>query len=228
MITQDEKKKRAAEIAVNYIKDGMVVGLGTGSTVMYLLEAIARQGLKISGVTTSKKTSKICVSLGIKVNDIDNVDHIDVTIDGADEVDVYMNGIKGGGAALLMEKIVAKNSKRNIWIVDDTKVHDILGTFPLPVEVVPYGSGRLLKKFNDKGLKPILRMDKNKLPIVTDGGHYIIDLHLNAIDNPQNLAEYLERQVGVVEHGLFLDVADVIIIGGDKNIIKERKNRMTE
>lgn len=228
MISQDEKKKRAAEVAVNYITDGMVVGLGTGSTVMYLLEAIARQGLKISGVTTSKKTSKICASLGIKVNDIDNVDHIDVTIDGADEVDVYMNGIKGGGAALLMEKIVAKNSKRNIWIVDDTKVHDILGTFPLPVEVVPYGSGRLLKKFNDKGLKPILRMDKNKLPIVTDGGHYIIDLHLNAIDNPQNLAEYLERQVGVVEHGLFLDVADVIIIGGDKNIIKERKNRMTE
>ena len=228
MITQDEKKKRAAEIAVNYIKDGMVVGLGTGSTVMYLLEAIARQGLKISGVTTSKKTSKICASLGIKVNDIDTVDHIDVTIDGADEVDVYMNGIKGGGAALLMEKIVAKNSKRNIWIVDDTKVQDILGTFPLPVEVVPYGSGRLLKKFNDKGLKPILRMDKNKLPIVTDGGHYIIDLHLNAIDNQQNLAEYLERQVGVVEHGLFLDVADVIIIGGDKNIIKERKNRMTE
>ncbi|MGY3743386.1 ribose-5-phosphate isomerase RpiA [Leuconostoc inhae] len=228
MITQDEKKKKAAEVAINYISDGMIVGLGTGSTVMYLLEAIARQGLKISGVTTSKKTSEICASLGIKVNDIDNVDHIDVTIDGADEVDAYMNGIKGGGAALLMEKIVAKNSKRNIWIVDDTKVHDILGTFPLPVEVVPYGSGRLLKNFNDKGLNPILRMDKNKLPIVTDGGHYIIDLHLNAIDNPQNLAEYLERQVGVVEHGLFLDVADVIIVGGNKNIIKERKNRITE
>ncbi|WP_294977275.1 ribose-5-phosphate isomerase RpiA [uncultured Leuconostoc sp.] len=228
MITQDEKKKKAAEVAINYISDGMIVGLGTGSTVMYLLEAIARQGLKISGVTTSKKTSEICASLGIKVNDIDNVDHIDVTIDGADEVDAYMNGIKGGGAALLMEKIVAKNSKRNIWIVDDTKVHDILGTFPLPVEVVPYGSGRLLKNFNDKGLNPILRMDKNKLPIMTDGGHYIIDLHLNAIDNPQNLAEYLERQVGVVEHGLFLDVADVIIVGGNKNIIKERKNRITE
>ncbi|MFR8085846.1 MAG: ribose 5-phosphate isomerase A, partial [Leuconostoc gelidum] len=134
--------------------------------------------------------------------------------------------IKGGGAALLMEKIVAKNSLKNIWIVDDSKIHDVLGSFPLPVEVIPYGSGQLVQRFNDLGLNPVIRKNAAKETILTDSGHYIIDLHLNAIDNPQNLADYLERQVGTVEHGLFLNVADIVIIGSDHIIVKEKRVKM--
>lgn len=226
MTVQDNKKRRAANAALRYIEDGMVVGLGTGTTVLYLLQAIAASKINILGVTTSKKTTVICQQLGIKVTDIDDVDHIDVTIDGADEVDTYMNGIKGGGAALLMEKIVAKNSNKNIWIVDDSKVHDTLGTFPLPVEVIPYGSGRLLRKFEANDFNPVLRVDQNHQPIITDSGHYIIDLHLGDIINPQTLADYLENQVGIVEHGLFVDIVDIIIIGGDSVTLKERQTQL--
>lgn len=222
-ITQENFKQKAAFAALDYIKDGMVVGLGTGSTVAYLLDALSHKKMDIIGVTTSKDTSKKCRALGIRVVDIDTVDHIDVTVDGADEVDSYMNGIKGGGAALLMEKIVAKNSNTNIWIVDESKVHSVLGTFPLPVEIIPYGSGKLFQKFEDKGYQPVLRVDNYNNPIVTDTGHHIVDLHLNYIDNPQELADYLERQVGVVEHGLFLNIADVVIVGGEQIKINTRR-----
>ena len=221
-MTQDDNKKRAAQAAVQYIKDGMVVGLGTGSTVAYFLDALAEHKLDIIGVTTSTKTAQRSAELGIKIVDIDDVKQIDVTVDGADEVDAYMNGIKGGGAALLMEKIVANNSQKNIWIVDESKVHDVLGSFPLPVEVVPYGRGRLWQKFSERELNPVLRVDEKGQAIVTDGGHNIIDLHVKSIPNPQMLAEYLENEVGVVEHGLFLGMTDVVIIGGDEVKIKER------
>jgi ribose 5-phosphate isomerase A len=222
MNQQEEYKKKAGEAAVQFIENGMVVGLGTGSTVTYFLEALANSGLDVVGVTTSAQTTQLSERLGIGIVDIDEVNHIDVTIDGADEVDTYMNGIKGGGAALLMEKIVANNSQKNIWVVDDSKVHDVLGEFPLPVEIIPYGRGSLLRKFQEKGLFPKLRLNQNGDPLVTDGGHNIIDLHLTKITNPQVLAEYLENEVGVVEHGLFLDVADMIIIGGEQLELKQR------
>ncbi|GMA69111.1 ribose-5-phosphate isomerase A [Leuconostoc litchii] len=222
MEKKDLQKKQAGTAALTYIKNDMVVGLGTGSTVAYFLEALANSNLNIIGVTTSTITSKRCSELDIPIVDIDAVDHIDITVDGADEIDIDLNGIKGGGDALLMEKIVAKNSKENIWIVDSSKVHKTLGLFPLPVEVIPYGSGQLLRQFTAKGFSPQLRCHPNTTkPIITDAGHYIIDCYMNTIDDPYSLADYFERQVGVVEHGLFLNICNKMIIGGDTVKIKK-------
>ena len=223
------QKKQAALAALNYIQTDMIIGLGTGSTVSYFLDALAASQYNVIGVTTSTITSQRCAELNIPIVDIDAIDHIDVTVDGTDEVDSYLNGIKGGGAALLMEKIVAKNSKKNIWIVDRSKVHNTLGSFPLPVEVIPYGSGQLLRQFANKGLFPKLRRHpENNQPVITDAGHYIIDCHMTTINNPYGLAEYLESQVGVVEHGLFLNICDRIIIGDNTVEIKERQQAHVE
>ena len=216
MITINDEKRQAGETAAQLITDGMTVGLGTGSTVAYFLEALAArirdEQLRIIGVTTSFKTAAQAQALGITIVDIDDVPTIDLTVDGADEVDVQMNGIKGGGAAFLMEKIVAKNSKRIVWIVDQQKVHQRLGSFPLPVEIVPFGHGKLVAEFAQQQLHPLLRL-KDGEPVVTDMGHYIVDLHLEVIDQPEELGKYLDGRVGVVEHGLFLNIADEIIIG---------------
>lgn len=223
-----EQKRQAGEYAASLITDGMIVGLGTGSTVKFFIEKLAerinREGLDIVGVTTSRQTSSLAKGWGIKLKSVDEVPAIDLTIDGADEVDANLDGIKGGGAALLFEKIVALNSKRNIWIVDQSKYHDQLGQFPLPVEVVPYGSHQLLKRFEAADMAPTFRRLPDGQRLTTDAGNYIIDLHLEVIEHPQALAYYLEQTIGVVEHGLFLNVADSVIIGGEKLVIIEREN----
>ncbi|GMA69296.1 ribose-5-phosphate isomerase A [Leuconostoc litchii] len=215
----NNSKKNAGEYAATLVKDGMIVGLGTGSTVAYFLDELSRrikyEKLSIIGVTTSTKTAERAQELGIPIRDIDSVLKIDLTIDGADEVDCYMNGIKGGGAAFLMEKIVAKYSKRVVWIIDEQKLHKTLGQFSLPVEVVPFGNGQLIHELTQHHLYPKLRLNTQKQPIVTDLGHYIVDLDLKQIDQPYELAQYLDSQIGVVEHGLFLDIADEVIIGQD-------------
>ncbi|MFC2351536.1 MAG: ribose-5-phosphate isomerase RpiA, partial [Scardovia wiggsiae] len=149
--TQDKLKKAAGIEAARLIRDGMVAGLGTGSTVKFLVDELGRrtreEGLKFTGVTTSRRTQEQAEGYGIKIIDIDDVDHIDITIDGADEVDKDFNGIKGGGAALLWEKIVAVNSNKIVWIVDQSKVVDTIGAFPLPVEVIPFGAGHVIAQF---------------------------------------------------------------------------------
>ena len=148
---QDALKKAAGIEAAKLVENGMIAGLGTGSTVKFLVDELGRrhqeEGLEFTGVTTSRRTQAQAESYGIKIVDIDDVDHIDVTIDGADEVDKNFNGIKGGGAALLWEKIVATNSNQIVWIVDESKVVDTIGKFPLPVEVIPFGAGQVIKKF---------------------------------------------------------------------------------
>ena len=136
-----------------------------------------------------------------------------MTIDGADEVDKDFNGIKGGGAALLWEKIVATNSNKIVWIVDESKVVDTIGKFPLPVEVIPFGAGQVIKKFESRGYKPVLRLDAEGQPVRTDENNYVVDLHLERIDHPEDLAEDLITTVGVVEHGLFLHMVDQVIVG---------------
>ena len=141
------------------------------------------------------------------------MDHIDVTIDGADEVDKNSNGIKGGGAALLWEKIVATNSNQIVWIVAESKVVDTIGKFPLPVEVIPFGAGHVIKKFEARGYKPVLRLDADGKEVRTDENNFVVDLHLERIDHPQELAEGLINTVGVVEHGLFLNMVDKVIVG---------------
>lgn len=203
--------------SAKYVKNGMTVGLGTGSTAYFMVEEIGRRmkedGLNIIGVTTSKATEKQALALGIPLKSIDDVDYVDITIDGADEISNDYQGTKGGGAALLFEKIVASYSHENIWIVDESKLVEHLGAFPLPVEVIPYGSDQLFKKMNNKGLKPSFRLTERDEKLLTDSNNYIIDLHLNKIDSPKELATWLNTQVGVVEHGLFLDIANRIIVG---------------
>lgn len=209
-------KEQVGIKAAEFVKDGMVVGLGTGSTAYYFVKEIGRrvaeEGLQIIGVTTSHATAEHAASLGIPLKNIDEVEYVDLTVDGADEVDGAFNGIKGGGAALLMEKIVAVNSKDCIWIVDESKVVETLGAFKLPVEVVQYGSENLFRLFESKGYRPSFRMgDGEKL--VTDMKNYIIDLDLHRIDDSVALAEELDRTVGVVEHGLFIGLISKVIVG---------------
>ena len=212
--------------AASYVKDGMIVGLGTGSTAYYMIEELGRrvkeEQLNIIGVPTSLASKEQAQTLGIPVKTIDEVSHVDVTIDGADEISQDFQGIKGGGAALLFEKIVATYSKQVIWIVDDSKMVSTLGKFPLPVEVVPYGAQQLFEQFQQQGYQPSFRMTDDQQRKQTDSGHWIIDLHLDVIDDPFALAKELDQLVGVVEHGLFLEMVHTIIIGTDTGtIVKE-------
>ena len=214
---QDRLKKAAGVEAAKLVENGMTAGLGTGSTVRFFVDELGRrvkeEGLEFTGVTTSRRTKEQAEGYGIRIVDIDQVDHIDVTIDGADEVDKDFNGIKGGGAALLWEKIVAVNSRRIVWIVDESKVVDTIGRFPLPVEVIPFGERHVLDRFKERGYNPVLRLDDQGQPALTDEHNHIIDLHLDRIEHPQDLAQDLITTVGVVEHGLFLNMVDTVIVG---------------
>lgn len=208
--------------AAEFVEDGMIVGLGTGSTAYYMVEEIGRrmreEGLKITGVTTSSGTKAQAESLGIPLKSIDEVPVVDLTIDGADEISADFQGIKGGGAALLFEKIVASYSKQTIWIVDGSKMVDQLGRFPLPVEVIPYGSQQLMRLFKEKSYQPVLRQTETGETVVTDSGHYIIDLHLERIEDPEKLATYLDQLVGVVEHGLFLNMVSKVVVASENGV----------
>ena len=214
---QNQLKKLVGEKSVEWIEDGMIVGLGTGSTVKFMVDAFGKrvqeEGLNIIGVTTSNRTAEQARSLNIPLKSVDEVDHIDLTIDGADEISADFQGIKGGGAALLFEKIVATNSKQVMWIVDESKLSQQLGSFPLPVEVIPYGSQKVFERFEAKGLNPTFRKNADGSMLRTDSQNYIIDLHLKEIADPHTLADYLIKQVGVVEHGLFLDMVNTVIVG---------------
>ena len=214
---QDALKKAAGIEAAKLVENGMIAGLGTGSTVKFLVDELGRrvkeEGLEFTGVTTSRRTQEQAESYGITIVDVDEIDHIDVTIDGADEVDSNFNGIKGGGAALLWEKIVATNSNKIVWIVDESKVVDTIGAFPLPVEVIPFGAGHVIEKFKSRGYKPTLRLDAAGKEMRTDENNFVVDLHLDLIEHPQALAEDLITTVGVVEHGLFLNMVDTVIVG---------------
>ncbi|QQS36675.1 MAG: ribose-5-phosphate isomerase RpiA [Ignavibacteriales bacterium] len=208
-------KQSAGEKAVEYIGDGMTLGLGTGSTVYYTIIKVAeliKSGMNLKCISTSSSTTRLAQSLNISLLTINDVDKIDLTIDGADEVDKKLNGIKGGGGALLFEKIVAKNSELNIWVVDSSKVVKQLGKFPLPVEVIPLASKKLIEDFVSKGYNPKLRQD-NEVVYVTDSGNYIIDLHIGSIDKPEEFETSLKLISGVVDSGLFINVCDRVIIG---------------
>ena len=225
------EKKIAAEEAVNYIEDGMIIGIGTGSTVALLMNILAQRvkgGLNVTAVSTSSATTKLASSLGIKISKINEVDWIDLTIDGADEVDENLNGIKGGGGALLYEKIVASMSKKNIWIVDSTKLVKTLGKFPLPVEIVQFGSHYVFKKFDELGFKPSFR-NLGNTRFITDNNNYIIDLRMDTIGDPAALDITLKQVAGVVETGLFYDVADIVLagVGNSVKTINKKKRAQT-
>ena len=217
----EKLKKIAGVTAAQYVKDGMVVGLGTGSTAYFFVEEIGRrikeEGLQVVGVTTSSRTTEQAEGLGIPLKAVDDIDAIDVTVDGADEVDSQFNGIKGGGGALLMEKIVATPTKEYIWVVDESKMVDKLGAFKLPVEVVQYGAERLFREFAAKGYQPSFRMENGER-YVTDMKNFIIDLDLGVIENPVEFGKELKAMVGVVEHGLFNGMVNKVIVAGKDGV----------
>lgn len=226
MKTQDELKKIAGYKAAELVEDGMTVGLGTGSTVRYLLDAlgerIKKDGVHFTGVPTSNRTAEYGRNLGMEIKSLDDVDTIDITIDGADEVNPQINGIKGGGGAQTWEKLVATNSKQCAWIVDESKVVDQLGKFPLPVEVLEYGHHQLVKRLADLGYKPEVRQKDGKV-FRTDEGNIIVDLHLGKIAAPYDLADELSNMTGVVEHGLFLDMTKTVVIGTQDGAVVKTK-----
>jgi ribose 5-phosphate isomerase A len=221
---QDQAKLAAGRAAVRaYLKDGMKVGLGSGTTshwfVRGLAEHIGSEGLEIVGVPTSTATRDLAIELGVPLADLNDVGVLDVTIDGADEIDADGDMIKGGGACLLWERIVANASRRMVAVVDSTKLVDALGAFPLPIEIVPFGwkttHRTLLELFERGGYGQVelpLRT-KGDGPVVTDSGHYLVDAHLGRITDKAFLAGALNGIPGVVENGLFTGVAREMVVG---------------
>ncbi|MGD6815953.1 ribose-5-phosphate isomerase RpiA [Metabacillus sp. 84] len=225
------EKKQAGEYAASYIKDGMTVGLGTGSTVFFTIEKLGelvKQGMSVKGVATSEKTALHAKSLNIPLIDLNDVQRIDVTIDGADEIDPQFNGIKGGGGALLREKLVANASRKIVWVASHEKLVQHLGKFPLPVEAVAFGSAHIEKKLEKQGLHPILRKNTAGKPFLTDSGNVIYDLHLKRIEDPHRLAAELKQLSGIVDHGLFLQHPHVVITGLNGSIVIRENSKQGE
>ena len=219
---RDQLKMKAAEAAVAQVKDGMIVGLGTGSTAWFAVEAIGRrvaEGLRITAIPTSEQTGEHARGLGVSLSSLAEHHQIDLTIDGADEVERGdLNLIKGGGGALLREKIVASASARLVIIVDETKLVDRLGHFPVPVEVVPFGWQATARRVANLGGNPSLRVGADGKAFVTDGGHYIIDCAFGPIRAPAQLENDLNSIVGIVENGLFIGLASQVIVAGTEHV----------
>ena len=234
----DTAKFVAAKRACEFVEDGMKVGLGTGSTAAWLVrclgEMVRDDGLRISGVPTSTRTAELARQVGIKVITLDEARWLDVTIDGTDEFDKELNLIKGGGGALLQEKIVATASDQMVVIADAAKRVETLGAFPLPIEVIPFGwqttKARVeetLASLDVLGQRTALRMNGDA-PFITDEGNHILDLHLHRIGNARQLSLILNQIPGVVENGLFIDICDVVVVGhGDGRVEIEDINAGT-
>jgi ribose 5-phosphate isomerase A len=223
-MSADDQKRISGEAAAELVEAGMVVGLGTGSTAAWFVKALAARKLDIRGVPTSEATANLARELGIALAALDDVKSIDLTVDGADEVGPGLSLIKGGGAALLREKLVWEASKRCVVIADAAKKVDHLGKFPLPIEVVRFGHVHTGHRLADIAaefelLPPRLRMADRGI-VVTDGGNVIYDLPSGVIAEPAALAAALKTVTGVVDHGLFLDLADEALIGTDQGVVK--------
>jgi len=220
------EKQMVGEKAAEFVKDGMVVGLGTGSTVFYTIQKLGelvRQGLSIKGIPTSKATEVLAKKVGIPLTTFGEIEKIDLAIDGADEVDRHLNLIKGGGGALVREKIIAHAAETFIIVADSTKLTDDLGGFALPVEIVPFGCEITIRHIRRLGCQPQLRQTNGKA-FVSDNGNYIVDCPFPAILRPDVLEQSLNMIPGVVENGLFVQMADAVVsVDQGKNvIIKER------
>lgn len=224
---REELKKLAAEKAVESIEDGMIVGLGSGSTVEYALKKLGqlvRDGLNIKGIPSSVHTQRIAVNEKIPLTSLEENPAIDITIDGADEVDSSLNLVKGGGGALTREKIIAYNSKKVIIIIDDSKIVKALGIdFPLPVEVTKYGWTATKKIIENFGCTVELRKIMENEPFITDNGNYILDCEFERITDPAQLENDLNIIPGVVENGLFIGLVDEVIVGSKQGIMTLEK-----
>jgi ribose 5-phosphate isomerase A len=233
-VSMDELKRQAAARALEFVQDGMKLGLGTGSTAKHFVELLGarvRDGLDVIGVPTSEATRADAIRCGIRLTTLDEVDRLDLAVDGADEIDPSLNLIKGGGGALLREKIVAAASDRMIVIADDSKWVETLGRFPLPIEVIPFGLGAtrraIGKAFAECGVsgETVVRKRQDGHVFVTDSGHWIVDAHLGRISDAPRLARSLGCIPGVVEHGLFIGLASAAMLAGAQGIrVIERRN----
>jgi ribose 5-phosphate isomerase A len=223
----DLEKEAAARASLRFVRDGNVVGLGTGSTAAYAVRFLGEQvraGLKIRGIPTSVHTGELATSLGIPLATLDECQQIDVDIDGADEFDSQLNLIKGGGGALLREKVIASASRQVVIIADSSKQVAVLGKFPLPVEVIPFAQPLVAKRISALGSSVKLRRDVKGNPFVTDEGHHILDCSFGQIPDPPALARILSNMPGVVEHGLFIDLATVVLCAKGQNVAELRRS----
>ena len=215
-------KKMAAEKAVEHVDNGMIIGLGTGSTVKYAIKKLGEMvntGLKIEGIPTSLRTKKLATEYNIPLVDLNDYTEIDLTIDGADEVDSNLNLIKGGGGALTREKIIAYHSKKEIIVIDETKVVKKLGIdSPVPVEVTKYGWKATKKTLKELGCTAELRTIMDEV-YITDNSNYILDCDFGKINEPEALEKEINSIPGVIENGLFIDLVDEVIVGSKQGII---------
>jgi ribose 5-phosphate isomerase A len=224
-MANDQEKQVAAEASLKYVRDGQVVGLGTGSTASLAIRALGekvRTGLKIRGIPTSQRSRDLAIQLGIPLTTFEEVQQIDVTIDGADEFDPQLNLIKGGGGALLREKIVASASKQLVIVTDSLKQVPVLGAFPLPVEVIGFAQGLIAARIHALGATATLRRDSHGQIYVTDEGHHILDCRFGKISDPAGLARTLADMPGIVEHGLFVGMTSVLIMAKGSEVVELR------
>jgi ribose 5-phosphate isomerase A len=220
------EKEAAARASLKFVHDGNVVGLGTGSTAAYAVRLLAekvRAGLNIRGIPTSSGTRELAQNLGISLTTFDEVQQIDVTIDGADEFDPQLHLIKGGGGALLREKIVASASRQVIIVTNASKQVPVLGKFPLPVEVIRFAQPLVAKRIAALGSAVKLRLDVSGNPYVTDEGNHILDCQFDSIPDPPALARTLDAMPGVVDHGLFINLASIVLLAHGEKVEEIRR-----
>jgi ribose 5-phosphate isomerase A len=222
----DEEKEAAAQASLRFVQDGQIVGLGTGTTAAHFIKLLAERvktGLKIRGIPTSERSGKLAMSLGIPLTTLDEFQEIAVTVDGADEVDPQLRLIKGGGGALLREKIIASATRQLVIVADASKQVARLGKFPLPVEVIKFAQELVVKKITALGAQVNLRLGTDGKPFITDENNHILDCHFGEIADVDGLARKLSDMPGVVEHGLFIGMASVVIFAKGKEIVELRR-----
>jgi ribose 5-phosphate isomerase A len=222
-MAHDQEKEVAARASLRFVRNGDIVGLGTGSTAVYAVHFLGERvkaGLKIRGIPTSVHTQELATSLGIPLTTLDEVQQIDVTIDGADEIGPRLQLIKGGGGALLREKIVASATRKLVIIADSSKQVPVLGKFPVPVEVIKFAEALVAKKIAAMGAAVKVRTDASGRKFITDEGNHILDCNFGQIPDPPALARKLETTPGVVEHGLFIGMASLALIGKGDQVLE--------
>ena len=225
-MANDQEKEAAARASLRFVNDGDIVGLGSGSTAecaIRLLGERLKSGLRIRGIPTSVRSKELAASLGIPLTTLNDYQQIDVTIDGADEFDPELRLIKGGGGALLREKIIASASKKVVIVADSSKQVQVLGKFPMPVEVIPFAQALIANKITALGASVTLRQYVDENPFVTDDGHRILDCRFGQIPDPPTLAHTLSDMPGVVEHGLFINMVNVVLMGKGDEVMEFRR-----
>ena len=225
-MANDQEKEAAARASLEFIKDGQVVGLGTGSTAAYFIRLLGekvKQGLRVRGIPTSERSLELAQSLEIPLTTLDDCQEIAVTVDGADEVDPQLRLIKGGGGAMLREKIVASATRQLVIVADASKQVPVLGRFPLPVEVIRFARALVARRIEAMGAEVKLRIGADGQPYVTDENNHVLDCHFGAIQDPERTARLLSDMPGVVEHGLFIGMASVALLARGNEIVELRR-----